>query len=196
MKTHLLRCGMAIALLLSRPLAAQSAPSDPQGAASPNACDLLFPDGIHSDALRKVCLYAVTLPQKMPNFSCEQTTFRYLDGQPADVITGIVTYEDGKESFKEITSNGQPATDGMLLNSGTWSTGQFAGDVQNLFATSNQLRFQFVNESKIDGRPVLTFQYWVERQDVPLWRLHVHDRVVAPPYHGHLWIDKDTGTFT
>jgi len=142
MKTHILGCGMAIALLLSRPLAAQSAPSDPQGAVSlPAPCDRLLSDTVHSDALRKVCHYAETLPERMPNFACEQKTYRYLDGQPADVITGIVTYEDGKESFKEIKSNGQPATDGVLLNSGTWSTGQFGGDVQNLFATSNQLRF-------------------------------------------------------
>ena len=189
-----LRCGMAVALLLTRTLAAQTAPSDLQGTVSaPSACDSLAPDTPHSDALRKVCQYAMTLPQRMPNFTCEQKTSRYLDDQAADVITAIVTYEDGKESYKELKSNGQPVTDAKSLNPGTWSTGQFGNDIRDLFDTSNKVSFQFVSESKI-GRRILTFQYRVAHQDVPQWRLRVQDRVVAPPYHGQLWIDEETGT--
>ena len=190
-----LRRGVVVALLIPRALAAQTAPSDLQSTVSlpGGTCDSLAPDTPHSDALRKVCEYAVTLPLVMPNFTCEQKTSRYLDGQPADVVTANVTYEDGKESYQDIKWNGHLVTDTKLLNPGTWSTGQFGGDVRSLFDTGNTVSFQFVTESKIDGRRVLTFQYRVAHQDVPLWRLHVQDQVLAPPYHGQLRIDEDTG---
>jgi hypothetical protein len=51
-----------------------------------------------------------------------------------------------------------------------------------------------VNERKVDGRTALVFHYRIAHQDVPRWELHVHDKVVAPPYDGKLWIDKKTGT--
>jgi len=149
----------------------------------------------HEEVLRNVRRYAVTVPQRMPNFTCQQETSRFLGGalDQTDTITGVVTYEDGMESYKELKSNGQPVTDAKWLSPGTWSTGQFGGDVRYLFDTSNKVSFQFVNESKIDGRRVLTFQYRVAHQHVPSWRLRVRDQVVAPPYHGQLWIDEDTG---
>jgi hypothetical protein len=105
-----------------------------------------------------------------------------------------VTYEDGKESYRDIKSNGQPVTDTKLVNSGTWSTGQFGGDVRSLFDTSNKVDFQFVNQSQLDGRRVLLFRYRIAHQDVRMWRLHVQNQVSAPPYHGQLLIDEDSGT--
>ncbi len=193
-KDGFLLCGVAVALLLTRPVAAQTAASDLQSTvSSPSECDSLTPDTPHSDALRKVCQYAVTIPQRMPNFTCEQKASRYIDAEVADVITAHVTYEDGTESYQNVKLNGQPVTDARLLNSGTWSTGQFGGLLRDVFDTRNKVRFQFVNQSEIDGRRVLTFQYRVAHQDVPLWRLHVEDHVVAPPYHGRLWIDEGTG---
>jgi hypothetical protein len=188
-----LRCGLVAALLIPRALAAQTAPSYLQNTVS-SPCDSLTPDTPHSDALRKVCLYAVTLPLLMPNFTCEQETSRYLDDQAADIVTANVTYEDGRESYKDIKSNGHPITDAQLLSPGTWSTGQFGGDIRDLFETSNTVSFQFVSERKLDGRRVLSFQYQVAHQDVPMWRLHVQDQVLAPPYNGQLRIDEDTGS--
>lgn len=186
-------CAMAIALLLSGNLVAQTSAGDLQdGDYLLGVCNSLLPNTPRSDALRKVCLYAVTIPQRMPNFTCDQKTSRYLGNKAADEITAVVTYEDGKESFRDVKSNGRPVSDPALAR-GTWSTGQFGADVRNLFDTSNKVSFQFVNESNIDGRRVLTFQYQVAEQKIPSWRLRVKDQVVAPPYHGQLWIDEDKG---
>ncbi len=190
----MLRCGSVVALLLCRTLAAQTAPADLQDTLSPpSACDSPALDIPHSDALRKVCQYAVTLPQLMPNFTCEQKTLRFRDEHAADTVTAIVTYEDGKESYRDVRSNGQPVTDARWLNSGTWSTGQFGVHIRGLFDTGNTVTFKFVNQSQVNGKPVLTFEYQVPHQDVPFWRLHVDDQMVAPPYHGQLWIDQHTG---
>jgi hypothetical protein len=188
-----LRCAMAATLLFSGTLVAQTTASDPQGTDYALAvCESVTPDTPRSDALRKVCLYAVTIPQRMPNFTCDQKTSRYLGNKATDEITAVVTYEDGNESYRDVKSKGRPVSDPALTR-GTWSTGQFGADVRNLFDTSNKVSFQFVNESEIDGRRVLTFQYQVPQQKIPSWRLRVKDQVVAPPYHGQLWIDEDKG---
>jgi len=185
---------MSAALVLSASLAAQPTSSGPQAApAQASPCDSLSPDTPHSDALRKVCQYAVTLPQQMPNFTCQRTTSRYFDDQAADVVTAMVTYEDGKESYKDLRLNGRPVADAKSLNPGTWSTGQFGNDIRAIFDTGNKVTFQFVNESNITGRHAFSFQYRITHQDIPLWRLRVQERVIAPPYHGQLWIDEETG---
>ncbi len=190
----LLRCGLVVTLLLGPSLAAQIASGNLQDAFSPStACNSLAPDMPHADALHKVCQYALSIPQQMPNFTCEQKTYRFRNEHAADVITAEVTYEDGKESFRELKSNGQPLRDAGIINTGTWSTGHFGASVRAIFNPGNQVTFQFMNQSKIRGRRALTFQYEVARQDLPLWRLHVDGQMVAPPYHGQLWIDEASG---
>ncbi|MGA2371910.1 MAG: hypothetical protein ACLPPV_19490 [Candidatus Korobacteraceae bacterium] len=188
-----LHCAMAVALLLSGNLVAQTSAGDLQaGDYLLGVCNSLAPNTPRADALRKVCLYAVTIPQRMPNFTCDQKTSRYLGKKATDEITAVVTYEDGNESYRDVKANGRPVNDPALTR-GSWSTGQFGGDVRNLFDTSNKVSFQFVSESEVDGRRVLTFQYQVPLQKIPSWRLRVKDQVVAPPYHGQLWIDEDKG---
>lgn len=189
-----LRGGLALALLLAGPLWAQAAaPVEAQDASSlPNPCDSLDAALPHSDALRKVCQYAVSLPQRIPNFTCEQRTSRYLDGHTWDVVTAQVTYEDGKESYRNVKSNGQPVRDRTWLTSHTWSTGQFGADIRGIFDGSNKVAFELDDAS--GDRGTLAFHYEIEQQDVPFWRLHMRDQVAAPPYHGELRIDKKTGT--
>lgn len=198
-KTQTQRCamrwGIAGALLLAHALAAQTPVSGAQGAVTvADKCAALVPDIPHSDTLRDVCEYALALPARMPNITCEQTATRYLGDQPADVVTAIVTYENGKESYRDIKSNGMQVSSSALLTSGPWSTGQFGGDVQSLFQSGNKISFQFVNEREVEGRQVLTFQYRVPHQDVPVWRLHMMDQVLAPPFHGQLRVDTKSGT--
>jgi len=186
-------CGLAVALCLTGILSAQtddaSDSQDTPAVSSP--CDALVAGAPHADALRKVCQYAVSLPQRIPNFTCEQRTKRYLDGEVYDVITAEVTYLDGKESYRNIKSNGQPVTDIGWLNSHTWSTGQFGADIRGIFDSNNEVSFEWDNAS--GDRETLAFHYEIEQQDVPFWRLHIHDKVAAPPYHGELRIDKKTG---
>jgi hypothetical protein len=144
-----------------------------------------------SDALRKVCEYAVSLPTRIPNFTCEQRTTRYQDGRAEDVVTAEVAYLDGQESYRNVKSNGLPVTDVGWLKAHTWSTGQFGADIRGLFDRSNEVSFE-LDDASSDSRS-LAFHYEVAHQDVPFWQLHVWDRVAAPPYHGELRIDKKTG---
>ncbi|HZP22188.1 MAG TPA: hypothetical protein VFB04_02000 [Terriglobales bacterium] len=148
----------------------------------------------HGDALRQVCEYALMLPERLPNFTCEQTTARYIADKPVDVVTAIVSYDSGKESYREIKSNRTAPSNPDVLNAAAWSTGQFGGDVQSLFLPGNHVSFQFANEREIEGRQILTFQYRITHQDFPVWRLHWKDQVTAPPVHGQLRIDAQKAT--
>ena len=156
-----------------------------------NSCHSLARDTPHSDALRKVCEYAVSLPRRIPNFTCDQRTARYLDGHAADVVTAEVTYLDGKESYRNVRLDGQPVTDAGWLTSHTWSTGQFGADIRGLFDSDNEVSFVWDDASS--DRETMAFHYEIAQQDVPFWRLHVRGEVATPPYHGELRIDKRTG---
>ena len=162
--------------------------------AEASLCDSLDPNMPHSDALSKVCQYAVTVPERMPDFTCQQETSRHLSGalREADTITGVVTYEDGRESYRDLKQNGRPVDNTASLL-GAWSAGQFGNHLQSIFDGRNKVEFQFVGENKIEGREAWEFTYRIAHQDVPLWRLEVPGQMVAPPYYGKLWIDQQSG---
>lgn len=192
--THrLLLGGLAVGLLLSGMLWAQSPASveTADSASSLSACNSLAPNTPHADALRKLCEYAVSLPRRIPNFTCVQRTARYVDGKASDVVTAEVTYLDGKESYRNIRLDGQPVMDVGWLSSHTWSTGQFGADIRGIFDSSNEVSFEWDKASS--DRETMAFHYEIAQQDVPFWRLHIHSKVAAPPYHGELLIDEKTG---
>lgn len=189
---RLLRNALAAGVLFAASLWAQTAaPVGTLDGSPPDSCSSVAEGTLHGDALRKVCEYAVSLPKRIPNFTCEQRTVRYLDGEAFDVVTAEVAYLDGKESYRNVKANGQPVRDAGLLSSHTWSTGQFGADIQGLFDSSNEVSFEWDKAS--GDRGTLVFHYEVAQQDVPFWRLRIHDKVAAPPYHGELRIDKKTG---
>ena len=185
---------VAGALLLTRPVAAQVASGTEDALRLERMCESLAPGTPHVDALHKVCQYAVSIPRRMPNFTCSQKTTRRVTGrEDADVVTATVTYEDGSETYQNVRMDGHPVDASRMPRAGTWSTGQFAGDLRSIFDTSNPVSFQFVKENTVSGRRILIFEYRVERQNLPLWVLEAGGQSVAPPYHGQLWIDEDTG---
>jgi len=157
-------------------------------------CDWLPTNIPHADALRRVCKYTVTLPQKMPNFLCQQVTSRY-EGEnhtPEDLITATVRYENGEESYSGLMRNGKPMPDSMWNTVGLWSSGQFAGNLRAIFHAANHAVFEFSREDLLGGRRVWVFSYEIARQNEPLWVLSAQDEVAAPPYGGELWVDQTT----
>jgi VWFA-related protein len=163
---------------------------------SPNLCAWL-PTGIpHGEVLPGVCEYVRTLPQKMPNFICQQEASRYREKSavPTDLITAAVRYEDGSETYSEIKVNGKAAPIADAQASGLWTTGEFgSNNLRSIFDPRNQAVFEFVRESTLGEHAAWVFTYQIAKQNEPLWRVHAEDKVVAPPYRGELWIDAKTG---
>jgi VWFA-related protein len=185
---------------LAPPSANQPAPALQQqvyrSAIDPNYCAWLPADVPHSEALRGVCEYSVSLPVKMPNMICDQAASRYRGkGRVAiDLVTSLVTYEDGDESYSSINVNGTPLQAALGQSPGLWSTGQFSGNnLRSVFSPRNQAAFKLSRESALSGHSAWVFTYQIAKQNDPLWRLHGANQMVAPSYKGELWIDQKTG---
>ncbi len=158
-------------------------------------CKWLPTDVAHSESLRGVCEYAMSLPQRMPDFICDQQTSRYRGDSkvPRDLITALVRYEDGNESYTEIKLNGKAAPSAISNAPGQWSTGEFGSNLRAIFDLHNQAVFKFSGVNTLNGHAAWVFTYQIAKQNDPLWRLRTEDRVIAPPYGGELWVDQKTG---
>jgi VWFA-related protein len=174
---------------------AESTP-DSQLSQLPRACASIPNNIPHAESVRSVCQYALNLPQTMPNFMCEQGTSRYRGKNtvPFDLLTAMVRYENGKESFKEIKLNGKPAPEAITNSPGLWSTGQFGADLRNIFDPWNRPFFEFSKEAKLADRDAWVFTYRIARQFDQLWRLHAEGNAIySPPYKGEIWVDQENG---
>ena len=69
--------------------------------------------------------------------------------QPIDVITAKVVYEDGKESYKEITVGGKRTNKSMLALGGSTSTGEFASILGGLLADQSRAEFKLYRSTTI-----------------------------------------------
>lgn len=161
----------------------------------PDLCTWLPSDVAHADALRGVCEYAISLPQKMPSFVCEQATSRYRGEStvPRDLVTAAVRYEDGIEYYTDVKLNGKEAPADLRQAPGMWSSGQFGGNLRAIFNLRNNAMFKFAGASSMGSHFVWIFSYQIDRQNAPLWRLHGKSGVIAPPYGGELWVDQKSG---
>ncbi len=175
---------------------AQSAATDPgTQLIHQDFCSWLPTDLSHAAALHGVCEYAMSLPRTMPNFICDQETSRYWGDNhvPRDLITALVRYEDGNESYSGIKLNGQPAPSAITQSPGQWSSGEFGSNLRAVFHLHNHPVFEFSGENTLRGHPAWIFSYRIVKQNDPLWRLHGNGQVLAPPYGGELWVDQETG---
>src|SRR5208283_834717 len=163
---------------------------------APGRCAWLPTDIPHAEALRGVCEYSISVPVKMPNFVCQEAASRYAGSRRAltDLISASVRYQDGNESYSDVKVNGKPVSTEMAQSSGLWSTGEFgSNNLRSIFDPENQARFEFARESTVGQHSAWVFTYHIAQQHLPLWRLHVGNSVVAPPYQGEVWVDKKTG---
>ena len=158
-------------------------------------CNWLPAEIPHAPSLRGVCDFAISLPRRMPNFICDQETSRYRGENrvPIDLITALVRYEDGNESYSEVKQNGKPAPQTITDYPGMWSTGEFGNNLRAIFNQHNRPLFSFSGENRLGTHAAWVFAYRIAHQNDPMWRLRTEDQIIAPPYDGELWVDQNTG---
>ena len=134
----------------------------------------------------------------LPNFFCNQSTTRYQTNNPkrgwdpVDMVTAEVTYEDGREDYKNIKVNGKPAKGSMIEIGGSASTGEFGTILRDLFSPSTAADFRRSGTDSISGRDAVTFKFDVPRERSH-WRVEGTSQLYYPAYKGSLWIDRETG---
>ncbi len=141
--------------------------------------------------------WATTFTNGLPNYLCQQMTTRYMEQsrssgwEPLDVVTAKVVYEDGKESYKEITVGGKRTNKSMMELGGSTSTGEFASTLRSLFSDASQAQFKLNQSTTLRGQPAAIYDFKVALPNSD-WFINVGGQSLRPAYSGGVWIDKAT----
>ncbi len=167
-------------------------PGTPPPAAPPRILDP------RAALIEKARAVAFDITEKLPNFVCEQYTTRYVseNNPPSwtaqDVVSAKVIYEDGKESYQNISINGRPSKDPMESEDGAWSKGEFGTVLRDLFDPSTAAHFHYATETQIHGISSAVYDYSVE-QPHSHWLIQASGQRYDPASRGSIWVDKKEG---
>jgi hypothetical protein len=135
--------------------------------------------------------------ETLPNYVCQEFMTRYANSshivswQPLDVVSTALVYENGRESYRDVSINGKPTKKNMEELPGSWSTGEFGTVLADVFSPSTAAEFRYRKESRSGGRSALVYDFSVDRPHSH-WRIMVASQMVQPSYRGSVWIDKET----
>lgn len=157
------------------------------------------PSSPSQELVEKTKNWAANFTAGLPNYVCSQMTTRYIERsratgwEPLDVITAKVVYEDGKESYKEITVGGKRTNKSMMELGGSTSTGEFASTLRGLFSEASQAQFKLYETTTISGTTAKVYDFKVALQNSD-WSINVGGQLLRPAYSGSVWIDPATAT--
>ena len=141
--------------------------------------------------------WALNFTSGLPNFVCQQSTTRYMEEskssgwQAQDVVTAKVVFEDGKESYSEITVGGKRVNKSMLELGGSTSIGEFASVLRSLFSDASQTQFTFYRSATIRDLPAAIYDFKVGLRNSD-WFTQVGGQSLKPAYSGSVWVDRST----
>ncbi|HLH43057.1 MAG TPA: hypothetical protein VKV74_08730 [Bryobacteraceae bacterium] len=140
---------------------------------------------------------AFSYVESLPNFYCQQLTTRYQSDNPKtgwralDIVSADVTYEDGRESYKNIKVGGRAVNRAMEDIEGTRSTGEFATVLVDLLSPATGASFKRDGQDTIRGRTAWVYKFEVPRERSH-WRIEAPSQLYYPAFRGSVWIDKET----
>jgi len=133
--------------------------------------------------------------ENLPNYVCQELTTRYVSETRVpswdviDVIGAEVVYDQGKESYRNLTINNKPSKK-PPEESGAWSTGEFGTILAEVYSPATAAQFKYAEEDNIAHRSSSVYDFSVERQRSS-WKVSVPGQYIMPAYKGSVWIDKD-----
>lgn len=133
----------------------------------------------------------------LPNFFCRQLTTRYESDRPKDgwqaidTISADLAYENGHESYTNIKVGNKEQKGSMEDVGGSWSTGEFASLLDDLFDPGTAATFRKSGQDTIGGRSAVTFKFDVTREHSH-WRVIMAAQLYYPAFRGTVWIDRET----
>jgi hypothetical protein len=166
----------------------------------PRYCDFISRGVKEPAALSQVCQFALSLDERLPNVICSQETKRYKSGgllnkgemKLQDVVTAQVSYEAGKEHYKDLAVNGKLIHSSAPNLRAAWSTGEFASALLDVFSPRSQASFKFEKTDALNSTPALVFDYEIAPENNELWHVEVGDLEMFPGYGGRIWINPAT----
>jgi hypothetical protein len=107
-------------------------------------------------------------------------------------VTATVVYEDGHESYRDISIGGHKVNKKMSEIGGSTSTGEFASTLASLFSDYTQAEFRRAQTTSIGQTPAVIYDFKVLLKHSD-WRIVVGGQMLQPAYSGSVWIDSSTG---
>lgn len=131
----------------------------------------------------------------LPNYLVQQITTRYSgqgkrNWQAEDIVTSDVTYEDGRESYKNIKVGGKATNKPMDQIEGTRSTGEFSTMLEFVLS-SGVATFRRAGTDTIRNRTALMYTFEITRER-SRWRIEAPSQLYYPAMRGRIWIDKES----
>lgn len=168
------------------------------GVSAAQYCQALANGNPQAQALKSVCEFALNLPQRAANYTCDVKLKRSGPigsggGNLTEYIDARVALKDGGESYSDLRFNGV-ATD--RINSdmpSIQSAGELNTQIYHLFLPDNKAKFKFNKEVTLNKTPALQFSFEMEEgdnQSFKVWNLD--GQKTRPGYKGTLWLDKSS----
>lgn len=151
---------------------------------------------VSADLVEAAAESAFSFTENLPNFICDQVTFRTVsetrvpDWRMRDRVESELVFFEGKEEYRNIRINGKALKKGSPVDSGTWSMGEFGTILVDIYHPATAADFKYRGESMAAGRRAKVY-------DVSVTQPHSHwkvtfERSIFPAYSGAVWIDVET----
>jgi hypothetical protein len=139
---------------------------------------------------------AFEFSEKLPNFICEEFMSRFTQRgrekeMPLDVVSAEIVYEDAQESYRNVKINNRPTDKGLQEIGGSWSTGEFASTLVELFHPNTDVQFRSGGASPISGFSAQVYDFQVRRENSH-WMVHSGSQSLVAAYRGSVWVDPKT----
>ena len=139
---------------------------------------------------------AFEFSEKLPNFICEEFMARYTQQgrareMPLDVVSAEIIFDNMQESYRNVKIDDRPTDKGLEEIDGSWSTGEFASILLDLFHPATHAQFRSGGASPISGFNAQVYDFQVQSENSH-WMLHAGSQNVSPAYAGSVWIDPNS----
>jgi hypothetical protein len=166
--------------------AAASTSADSVPALSPNPAEPLI------ERAREA---AFEFSEKLPNFICDEFMKRFnqrgREETPVDVVSAEIINQGALESYRNVKIDGSPTDKDLKEIGGSWSTGEFASTLLELFNPRTDAQFRSVGPSTISGFSAQLYDFQV-RSENSRWKVQSDSQTVIPAYGGSVWVDPKT----
>jgi len=170
---------------------------DPPPAASPRAdSESTRSLGPAESLIERAREAAFEFSEKLPNFICEEFMARFAQRgrekeMPLDVVSAEIIYEDTHESYRNVKINNRPTDKRLEEIGGSWSTGEFASTLVELFHPGTDAQFRAGGASAISGFSAQVYDFQVGKEHSH-WMVHSGSQTLAAAYKGSVWVDPKT----
>jgi hypothetical protein len=136
---------------------------------------------------------AFEFSKKLPNFICDEFMSRFTqrgrgEEMPLDVVSAEIINRDALESHRNVKINDRPTDKSLEEIGGSWSTGEFASTLLELFDPRTDALFRSRGASPISGSSAQLYDFQVQSENSH-WTVQADSQTLAPAYGGSVWVD-------